>query len=85
MNFSIGLAGMTSVYLAFSSMLYNHSITDMLDRAEVLSELVDNANQYIFAQYEMVWTVEKYGMWIECEIKNPRCKAKFTRAFFYLV
>jgi hypothetical protein len=40
----------------------------------ILEELLDNANDVIFQKYQMVWSTDKYGLWIECELKNPRCK-----------
>ena len=44
----------------------------------ILEEILDNANDVIFQKYQMVWSTDKHGMWIACEIQNPRCKITFN-------
>lgn len=42
------------------------------DRQIILEELLDNANDVIFQKYQMVWSTDKHGLWISCELQNPR-------------
>lgn len=65
--------GVFLLYLGLHYMYTIHEMQNLEDRQMILEEIVDNANDVIFQKYQMVWSTDKHGMWIACEIQNPRC------------
>lgn len=68
-------------YMAISRFSYEYSRSKLRERGDAIRLIIETAQSTIFSEKmpngekQLVWEVSECGMWIECNIKDPKCNS----------